>query len=79
MDLLIHEDEELRGWKLPVGTINPIRIQRERIDRNWVVPEPANFKITLENTSNNIRRVDHGYKIDNVELENGLVLTLTSP
>ena len=81
MDISLNDDEVSDGWQLLQNNINPIRIQRRRIDECYEVPVPATFKIKLDvsKTSSTLSDLEHNYKIDNVEQENSLTLNLIAP
>ena len=78
VDISLKDEEISHGWQLPLESINPIRIPRERIDGCYDVPTPANFKIIADclkvRDSNNFV---HGYKLADIDQENILSLVLS--
>ena len=80
LDISLKDEEISHGWKLPLESINPIKIPRRRIDRcNCGVPTPANFKIMLDISRTNLLDLLHCYIIAGVKQENSLTLALTAP
>jgi len=78
LDISLNDEEISHGWQLPSPNINPIKIQRMRIDRCGTVPVPANFKIILDVSKiNNPCKLFHSYRIADVEQENILSLSLS--
>ena len=81
IDISLNDDEVLHGWQLLQNNINPIKIQRRRIDECREVPPPATFKIKLDvsKTSSTLLDLAHNYKIEDIEQENSLTLNLIAP
>ena len=79
VDISLNDDEISHGWQLPLNSINPIKIPRNRIDNCRGVPTPANFKIILDvSNSNTLCDLSHNFEIADVFQENSLTLSLSA-